>query len=262
MAVSLVAAPAPRRAGARIGSFLVSNWAVLLLLAAWQMWIWIGNIPSIVAPSPWSVASHIMTTWPQLLGAAGSTISIAAIGLALGVALAVVAAIVTRLSQFASGALLPIAMFAQAVPVVAMVPILARTLGYDDKTVIAIVVIISFCPTFVLFRNALRTVPVGPADYFVVAGASLSQRIVLLEVPSALPVLATALRLAAATSILAALVAEFLMGTHGLGYLIAISAPRMDLPMAWAAALTAAAISILLFVGTKTLEDRARSYFT
>jgi NitT/TauT family transport system permease protein len=46
------------------------------------------------------------------------------------------------------------------------------------------------------------------------------QRIALLEVPSALPVLPTTLRLAAANSILAALVAEFLMGTRGLGYLI------------------------------------------
>ena len=62
-------------------------------------------------------------------------------------------------------------MLFSSVPVVALIPVIARLLGYDTSTVLAIVVIITFFPSFVFASSGLRSPPPGSEDLFRVLGA-------------------------------------------------------------------------------------------
>jgi ABC-type nitrate/sulfonate/bicarbonate transport system permease component len=133
-----------------------------------------------------------------------------------------------------------------------------RLLGCDQRTVIASAVLITFFPTFVLSASGLRALPPGTADLFAVLGARRFACLRLLVLPSAMPNLFVALRISSANCILAALVAEYLMGTSGLGRLFATSESRFDTPAAWAACLVA---TVAAFLASRRLERAARSRF-
>jgi len=122
-------------------------------------------------------------------------------------------------------------------------------------------VLITFFPTFVLVASGLRALPPGTRDVFTVLGANRLTLLRLLVIPSAVPSLLTALRISSANCILAALVAEYLMGTAGLGRLFATSESRFDTAAAWAACLVATTVSVAAFLGSRRLERRVRDRF-
>lgn len=253
----------------RSGGFLLrlvrlveANWAVLAILTGWQLWVWAGHVSPIVAPSPLGVAAAVAANWKVMLTAFGQTVGTAFLGFLVGTALGYGLALLSWSSGFVAGMLLPGSMLAQSIPVAAMVPVIARVVGYDVKAVIAIAILISFFPTYVLVRAGLERTPPGAQDLFTTLGATRSRRLLSLAIPSAMPSLLTAVRLSVANSMLAALTAEFLMGTGGLGFLIESSAPRMDLRTGWGAAILAMLVSVAMFAATSAAEQKWQQRWT
>src|SRR5690606_33532221 len=172
-----------------------------------------------VMPHPIDVLLNIVGNPGPYWQNGSQTLLLAAGGLVLGMALGTLIAVVAWTSRVLSGILIPLGLIFSSVPVVALIPVLARLLGYDVRTVLAIVVIISFFPAFVFTSAGLRSLPAGSEDLFQVLGASKWRRFVHLVLPSAVPNWMIALRLAAPPAVLSAMVAEFLMGSSGLGYM-------------------------------------------
>jgi len=229
------------------------GWPVVVLLAAWQAWIVIARVPPIVAPAPARVAVEVAAN-PQLyVAAASATIGVALAGLLLGMTLGIALAIAIWATPFAAGALTFPALLAQSTPLVALLPVIARLLGYGEQTVIAAATAITFLPTFVLVGSGLRALPANAAEVFDVLGSSRVARLARLALPSAVPSMLVALRLSAANSILAALTAEYLIGTFGLGRLFADAQTDSLTPRAWAAGLVATVLSVAAYAGARRL---------
>jgi len=241
--------------------FLRQFWGVLALLVAWQLWVSISGLNSIVMPSPMDVLRDVAAVPGLYLANAGQTVLLAAVGLVLGMALGTGLAVLTWFSRILAGLLTPLSLVFASVPVVALIPVLARIFGYDIRTVLAIVVIISFFPAFVFTGAGLQALPAGSADLFRVLGASRLTRLRLLALPAAVPGWAVALRLAAANSILAAMVAEFLMGTSGLGQLFATARSDLDMGRALGASLVATLVSVACFLAASRAEAAARRHW-
>jgi ABC-type nitrate/sulfonate/bicarbonate transport system permease component len=108
----------------------------------------------------------------------------------------------------------------------------------------------------------LRALPPGTADVFAVLGAGKLARLRLLVLPSAVPNLLVALRISSANCILAALVAEFLMGTSGLGRLFATAESAFASAAAWSACLVATLVSVAAYLACRRLETVARERFS
>ena len=135
----------------------------------------------------------------------GITLAVALFGLVMGMLVGTALAVAAWFSAIASGLLNPLTVLFSSVPVVALIPVIARLLGYDTSTVLAIVVIITFFPSFVFASSGLRQPPAGAEDLFRVLGASRLDLLLRLALPSAMPNLAIAFKLAAAHAILALL---------------------------------------------------------
>lgn len=234
------------------------SWGVLVLLLAWQLWVSLAGLDVIVMPGPLVVLRDLAAAPEVYLAATAQTVLLAIIGLVLGMAFGTALAVLCWLSRLLAGLLTPLGIVFASVPVVALIPVLARIFGYDQRTVVVIVVIISFFPAFVFTGAGLRALPPGSDDLFRVLGAGTFRRLRLLAAPAAFPDWAVALRIAGANAVLAAMVAEFLMGTGGLGHLF--HAARTDLAMerALGASAVATVVSVLGFLAASRVERAAR----
>jgi len=222
-------------------------WGVAAVLLFWQAWVTLSGVNDIVLPRPTDVFVNVVAEPGIYLSNGAQTLGLAAGGLALGMAIGTLVAILTWASRVLSGILVPLGLIFSSVPVVALIPIIARILGYDIRTVLAIVVIISFFPAFVFTSAGLKSLPPGSSDLFRVLGASPWTRFVRLVLPSAVPNWMIAFRLSVPPAVLAAMVAEFLMGTSGLGYLFRTSAATFETERALGISVIATIISVLCF---------------
>ena len=237
-------------------------WGILLLLVAWEAWVIANSFNPIVMPTPTAVL-HDLVTYPMIyLGNVGITLAVAVFGLVAGMAVGTGLAVAAWFSPIASGLLNPLTVLFSSVPVVALIPVIARLLGYDTSTVLAIVVIITFFPSFVFASSGLRQPPPGSEDLFRVLGASRLDLLRRLALPAAMPNLAIAFKLASAHAILAAMVAEFLMGTTGLGYLFAKTKADFQTEQAFGASLVAPVISASAFLAAGWVEMKVRERYT
>jgi NitT/TauT family transport system permease protein len=235
-------------------------WGVAGVLLLWQGWVTVSGVNSIVLPQPLNVLGDIVTNPAIYLQNGGQTLALAAAGLVLGMALGTLLAILAWSSRLLSGVLIPLCLIFSSVPVVAMIPVLARLLGYDIKTVMGIVVVISFFPAFIFTAAGLKSLPSGSADLFAVLGAKRWARFIHLVLPSAVPNWMVAFRLAAPPAVLAAMLAEFLMGKSGLGYLFRSAAADFQTERAFGTSVIATVISVICFssalAAEKYINDR------
>lgn len=235
-------------------TFLSRYWGVALVLLLWQGWVTAFELNAIVLPQPLDVVADVLQRPGLYLENGAQTLGIAVGGLLIGMALGTLVAILCWASPVLGGMLTPLGLVFSSIPVVALIPIVARLMGYDVRTVLAIVVIISFLPAFVFTGSGLRALPAGSADVFRAFGAGRWARFTRLVLPSAVPNWMIALRLAAPTAILAAMLAEYLMGTSGLGWMFRASAEDFDTERALGTSVVATIVSVLVFSGALAAE--------
>jgi ABC-type nitrate/sulfonate/bicarbonate transport system permease component len=242
--------------------FFSKSWAVLLLLALWQVWVMTTDYNSIVVVSPIAVARDFLLHAPVYLLPALWTAGFALGGLALGMIAGLLLAMACWWSRVLSGLLQPAALLLTATPVVCLIPVLARLFGYQGRTEIITVTIMTFFPSFVYAGAGLHRLPPRALELFQTLNASRAKRLLLLALPAAVPNLAVALRVGTAYSILVTVVAEFLMQTGGLGDMFAVTMQQFNLHRAFGASIVAMVLSTALYEGGTALEHRIRRYFS
>lgn len=234
---------------------------IIVVVGAWAAWAELGDVAEVVVPPPSDVADDLFSNPGVYLDALASTVLLAAIGLAGGVACGAIMAALAWRSRLLSTVISPTAVFAHSVPIVALIPVVARVLGFNHLTVVVIVVLMSFFPSFVFIGAGLRAVPPASSDLFAVLGATPRQRLVRLAVPSAVPGAVSAVRIAATASLIIAVVVESIIGTAGLGQVFMESYLNLRLERAWGVALLIIVLSIAVFGLTSRLEHSVARRF-
>jgi putative hydroxymethylpyrimidine transport system permease protein len=261
-AVPKVARPAVGRRVARgVGRFVGRWWAVIGLVAVWQAWVSISGYNAIVLPAPTDVARDLVTNPGAYAGDAARTFGLALFGIAVGMSLGFVVAVLTWASSLVAGAISPLVLMLRSIPLVAVIPVVARLVGYGNKIVPIVTIMLAFFPAYVMTSSGLRTASQTSRDLMQALGASRWTLLRRVLVPTAVPSLLVALRLCAASAVLAAMVAEFLAGTNGLGRLFSNSRVRFENERAWGAALIATALSVVFFQVALRIERWGRRRF-
>ena len=242
-----------------VGWLATRYWGVVALILLWHGYVKLFDINRIVMPSPGSVFSELATNTSRYVDPTISTLTVAAAGLVGGMLMGAALASLSWFARALSGLLTPVAVIIRSVPIVAMIPVLARVFGYEQRTILVITIAISFFPTFVFVTSGLRATPPGTEDVFAALGARRMTVFRRLALPSAVPNGLIALRLSAADCVLAALIAEFLMGTQGLGHVFQDTVGDLDMLTAWSAAIVATILSVVFFVAAKRVERMGNS---
>jgi NitT/TauT family transport system permease protein len=239
--------------------------AVFALAAAalgmlWQGAITAFGLPKFIVPTPASVIAAAGEHYGILLRQAGLTLASAAIGLVISLTLAALLSASFVASRLAMHATMPLVMAFRSAPVVAIAPIVMLLVGRGIGTSVIVVVIVSFFPLLVNLMRGLSAIDPNTVELLRVYGASRAQQLRLLRVPFALPYLFTGLRVASANALLGAMLAEWITGSKGLGFLILNSADLREVELLWAAVLVAVVIAVIVFRLTSAGERRLVSW--
>jgi ABC-type nitrate/sulfonate/bicarbonate transport system permease component len=241
--------------------FVSQTWAVILLVVGWGFWVQHSGLNGIVIVTPFAVARELIHNQSQYVQPALHTLAVALFGMFAGLLCGLLLAIFTWLSRIFTGLSIPLALLLTSVPVVCLIPLLTRIFGYDDRTVFVTVIILCFLPGFVFASAGLKALPPMSEEYFFVQGAGRWDRLWRLALPAAVPSLAVALRVLAVQSVLSALIAEFLMQTGGLGFLIATSTADLAMDQALAASSVSVAIALTLYAAASLLQRTVVNYY-
>ncbi|MCL6430380.1 MAG: ABC transporter permease [Anaerolineae bacterium] len=236
--------------------------APVLLLAAWQGVCWRGLYPPFVLPSPGAVARRFVgvvrdgTLWTHtsvtLLEVFG--------GLLIGLSVALVLGYLLAKSRTLEQLVLPYLVASQALPIVALAPLLVIWFGTGRLSKIVVCALTLFFPALVNTIVGIRSVERGLRDLMRSLGASRWQMFVLLEVPAALPVLLSGLRIGLTLSVIGAVVGEFVAADRGLGFLVNLARGLFDTPLLFVALFTLMAIALVFYTLTTFLEQALLSW--
>ncbi|MGH9756458.1 MAG: ABC transporter permease [Candidatus Acidiferrales bacterium] len=241
---------------------LAQIWAVILLIAAWSIWVRHSGLNGIVIVTPLAVVRELIHHPSGYVIPTLHTIAVSLFGMIAGLVFGLLLAIAVWLSRVLAALTIPVAVLLTSVPVVCLIPVLMRIFGYDDRTVFVTVIILCFLPAFVFAYAGLRALPPMAEEYFTVQGSGRRNLLWRLALPAALPHLAVALRVLSVQSVLAALVAEFLMQTGGLGFLIATSTADLAMAQALAASLISVVIALVFYSVTSHMERAVLRNYT
>ena len=191
--------------------------AVALLLLLWQTVCAVGVIPSYMLPSPLEVLRVFISEFPQLFENSLITLQEAFVGLFLGVCVGFAAAVLMDTFGVLYKAFYPLLVITQTVPSVAIAPLLVLWFGYEMTPKIVLIVISTFFPVTVGLLDGFRSVDKDAVNLLRSMGADRLQIFRYIKFPSALPQLFSGLRIAAAYSVVGAVISEWLGGFGGLG---------------------------------------------
>ena len=229
--------------------------AVLLFLVVWWQAVEIFDIKPFIAPSPIGVAEVLVQRFDMLMSNLLPTAIEAVLGFLLGNFAAISLATVFVWRKTAEEALFPIAVMVNTIPVVAKAPILVLLLGNGMEPKIAIAGIICFFPTLVNMTRGLRDVRAEQLELMRILSATPRDVFFRIRVPNALPYLFSALKIAASTAVIGAIVGEWIGSTKGIGALIIQSTYNFDSPLLYATIVVGSTFSALFF-GVISIAER------
>jgi NitT/TauT family transport system permease protein len=228
-----------------------------IVLVAWESLTRLLGVESFLLPKPTEIAEKLADNTGIIWAAAVNTLIEAIGGFVVGVLLGITVALATVRWAAAREGLMPFAIAANSVPIIAVAPITNAMFSLTSPvSKMAVVAIVVFFP--VMINTARGLTEVDPAEIELMRSYASHPRTVLtrVRIPNALPYFFSSLKVASALSIIAAIVAEYFGGPQDvLGQYIVSKAQLFLFPDAWAAIVVASAIGIA-FYGLILLAER------
>lgn len=193
-----------------------------LLLGALEVVLPALGVQAYIFPRPSAVGEALLRdlSSSSFWGHATITLREILIGCLLGSAIGFVLGVILTQSAFAEAVITPYIIALQAVPKVALAPLIVTLLGYGEASKVAIAAIISFFPLLVNVMLGIRSADGGQLELMRSLRASRLQTLRWVQLPAALPAIFGGLEVAVVFSVVGAIVGEFTGASGGLGYLI------------------------------------------
>jgi NitT/TauT family transport system permease protein len=252
---SLPGEPAPAGRWARRARHYLPAVAVFVAaIILWEVIVQAGALGSLPLPSPTEIVAALGANWGSgrwpLGEAAAATLFEAVGGLLIGTVAGVAVAFAAGRFATARELLLPLAVAASAVPIIAFAPLMNNWFGVlSPLSKMMIVAVLVFFPIVVNVTRGLTQVEPAALELLRSYAASEATVLRVLRIPNALPYFFTALKVAATLSLIGAIVGEYFGGSSEvLGRVIVESAGALRFDVTWAAIILAAATGVVFYV--------------
>lgn len=227
--------------------------AIVVFVAALALLELIGAlhlVQSFIIPRPSAVVAAFGEELPRLERSAANTLYEAIGGLVIGVTAGTITAFAIARWARVREAILPIAVGASAIPIIAAAPIMSNWFGIlNPFAKMAIVILLTFFPMVVNVAKGLSEVDDSALELMRASAASEGQILRKLRIPNALPYFFTGFKIATTLSLIGAVVAEYFGGSDDvLGRVIVQSSSALRFDVTWAAISITAAAGILLYL--------------
>jgi NitT/TauT family transport system permease protein len=231
-------------------------------IAALLLWEWrvrASGISPLVLAAPSDIWAAFLANFDLLMSALWTTVRVTGMAFFFAVVGGVFVAILFSQSRLIEFAFYPFAIVLQVTPVVAIAPLLLIWIGYDDITVVLVVLawIISFFSILSNMVVGLRSADHNLVDLFKLYGASRWQIFWRLQLPGALPYLLSGMKVSGGLALIGAVTAELVAGSGndtGLGWIITLAGRNLETAKVFAALALLSALGIAIFFALTALE--------
>lgn len=229
-----------------------------LVVLVWLYAVNVAKVPGTVLPKPDATLQSLWkwystgAIWPHFR----ATVGVALAGYAVGAGIAVVLAALMALYAPVNRHLAALITTVQAIPKVALAPLLYIWLGFGPQTGITLVALSCFYPVVVNALEGFRSANPELVDLYRSYRASHLRRFFAINVPSALPQIFVGLEIAIVFALIGAVVMEFIAAPRGLGFMIQDAANTLDTATVFAALVTLAAVGITLSALVRLLRRK------
>lgn len=245
---------APSQTAQRLGRAAIPVATAIGLLLIWQIGVRFFEVPTYIAPAPTDIMEVFREDFGLLLHNFWPTFTVSVAGFFAGNIAAILIAITFVHSRMMERAFFPIAVFINTIPILAIAPILVLIFGPGMTSKVVIAALICFFPTLVNMVRGLQSVSPQTLELARILSASNSEILWKMRIPSSLPFLFSALKIAATTSVIGAIVSEWIGADVGLGALIIDSTFNFRSPMLYATVFMSSGLSVLLFASVTIAE--------
>ena len=262
-----IVAPVPRgTVGGRVGRRAV-DWLPAVVVFVLGILLWEGlvrglDVQRFLLPAPSAILETLWERRSELWAAGIYTFTEALGGFLIGSALGVLSAIVLARFRWLGSALMPFAIAANAVPIIAFAPITNQWFGPLNKSSkMAIAAILVFFPVMVNMLRGLTSVRPSSIELMRSYAAGEYEIFRRVRLPNSLPYLFAALKVATVLAMIGAVVGEyFLSSQEALGFQIRNSAALFQFELAWAAIAVASVLGILFYSAVAFVERLTMSW--
>lgn len=240
----------------RIKRYLPALILAFLVLVAWEVLVRVLDVQEFILAKPSEIYSTFLDEFATVVEAGWTTLREAVLGLLLGTLFGVLAALATaRWSGIREG-VMPFAVAANSIPILALAPIANQWFGLTSLTAkAAVVAVIVFFPVMINTVRGLTEVDAGELELMRALAAPPRDVVRRVRLPNALPYFFSALKVAAALAVIGAIVAEYFGGrTASLGFYITQQAGAFKFAEAWSGIIVGSVLGIAIYALVLGLE--------
>jgi NitT/TauT family transport system permease protein len=231
----------------------------VLVIGLWQGLTTAFHVQTFLLPKPSDIAHSFWENKSALWSAGVYTLKEAVGGFVLGSGLGILAALLLARFRLVGASLMPFAIAANAVPIIAFAPITNNWFGLlNPFSKMAIAAVLCFFPTMVNALRGLTSVHPSAIELMRSYGGSQAAVFRHVRIPNSLPFMFTGLKIAAVLAMIGAIVGEYFGGpTNALGVSILNDTEVFDFPRAWAGIVLASVFGIALYGAVALAEHYA-----
>ena len=218
-----------------------------VLVAIWEVAARASGISPFVLPPPSRVIGALWEFHDDAVRHVVPTLVETIVGFAVSIAFAVAVAVALDRWPAARRAVEPLLVGSQTVPLVAIAPLIIVWFGFGLLPKVLVVILVTFFPITIGLVEGFRSTPTDATDLMRSFGASAGQTFRKLRWPTGLPAFFTGLRISATYAVLAAVIAEYVGATEGLGIWIQLSQRSFRTDLVFAAILLTGLLSVGLY---------------
>lgn len=235
----------------------IRPWLVVIgLLLFWEIGCYLFSVPNFILPRPSQVAGAIIQYRDPLLTNSVQTLMTTLAGFAIAIVVGVLIGVAIGTSQAIYESLYPILIAFNAIPKVALVPVIVIWCGIGTIPAIITAATLAFFPIVVNVATGLATVEPEIRDVLRCLGATRYEMLTKVGIPRSLPYLFASLKISITLAFIGSVIAETVAANAGIGWLMLSAAANFQVPLVFAGLIILAVMSVAVYELCSVFERR------
>ena len=228
----------------------------LAMFAVWELVVRVFGVPQFILPAPTRIVEAIVQYWPAIWKNSLQTLYTTTLGFILAVVGGLGLGILVGWSRFIYAGLYPLMVGFNAIPKVAVVPILVIWFGIGTIPAVLTAFLISFFPIVVNVATGLATIEPETEDVLRALGAKKMDIMLKVGIPRSMPYFFGSLKVAITLAFVGSVISESIASNYGIGNLMLQAQAQFQVPLIFAGLVALAVEGIVMYWLMAILETR------
>jgi NitT/TauT family transport system permease protein len=232
--------------------------SIAVFILIWKVYIVIKKVPEFMVPDPKSVLHQLIklvaegTIWGHFFVTTGEVFSGFIVGSILGILCGYILVKIPLLKD----ALMPYILFAQTAPKIALVPLFVMWFGLGFISKLILIISMVFFPVMAGTILGIESISKDIRNLMKILNATKFQTFMEVEMPSSLPMIFSGLKVGMVQAVIGAIVAEWISGKMGLGYVLTYASSTYNTALLIAGIIVTVIVGIIFYELVNVLEDK------